>query len=157
FLCCDVRGTVAVPANADIVDQDVGAAEARLSRRDNGCTGAGRGNVGFERGAADLHRRRLRTRAVAVDAEHTRALAGEHGSDGAAIADGLARGLTGADDDGPLAFQSHARRSGSSVWPSSSCTPNVFRNIAIWVYCAAVNTTSIHWRVLKCAVSAAHV
>ena len=66
---------------------------------------------------------------MAVDAHHVRAFAGEEHGHGAAIADGLARRLSGADDDGGLVCEAaghrYALRSGSTVWPSSTWMPNV--------------------------------
>ena len=44
-------------------------------------------------------------------------------------------------------------KSGSSVWPSSSWTPNVFSSIETWVYWPTANTTSMRCCSLKCFVS----
>src|SRR5204863_3470863 len=84
----------------------------------------------------------------AIDAQDLAALPGEEHGHGPAVADRFAGRLSGPhDDDGlavhPVAHGQNPFRSGSSVWPASSCTPKVFSIIETWVYWAAVKTTSM--------------
>ena len=149
-----VGGTVPAAAYADVVAENIDAAEPGLGGGHDGLAVGQLDHVGGQGpGLAALgrdHRRcLLGPGQVPIDAEDVGAFAGEQDRHGAAVADGLAGGLPSPDHHGGLALKTaghdqNAFRSGSRVWPASSCTPKLFRIIDTCVYWPQVNTTSMH-------------
>ena len=111
------RRVAAGDAHADVVVQDVDAAEAALRVRDGGGERRLFGDVGLERrafaGAAlpDHGRGLLGGGKPVVDREHLRAFLREAQHGGAAIAHALAGRLPGADDDGGFVLETHDEKS----------------------------------------------
>ena len=104
-----MRGAVAA-ADADIVDQDVEAAEAGVGLLHDPRAVSGPGDVGADRMRCPALLRHqggglLGPLGQAIDAEHLRTLAREEQRHGAAVADGLPRRLAGADHHRGLAFE----------------------------------------------------
>ena len=92
-----------------------------------------------------------------VHRHHPSALPREEQGGGAPIADGVAGGLTGTHDEGDLALEPAAHRSGRPAVPASSCTPSVFNAIDTMWYWPTVKIRSSSCWVSKCLASAAHV
>lgn len=127
--------------------QDVDAAPARLRRRDGSREGRFAGDVGLEGDAFALGepRRLLRRCEIAIDGQHPRAFLDEAQDGRTAVADPLARALTGTDDERGLVEQARREARGHGAckrtpiaviaWPRrmNRAAPGAFDEIGTYV------------------------
>jgi hypothetical protein len=107
------RRVAAGDTHADVVMKDVDTAPAPACGLDHSCQRLLIGDVGFECDAVSARLSRHRDRflgggKIVVDRQHLGAFLREPQNSGAAIAQTLARRLTGADHDGDFVLKTHA-------------------------------------------------
>ena len=143
----DLLGSIVAESDADVVVQDVDpppllagslddAAELRL---DGGVRSQRECRPAF---AFDHPDGLLRRRAIAIDRDDPRTFTREQERHRAAVAEGVAGGLPGADHERHLARKAPTHDSGNPGNRSSSCTPSVFSTIETRLYCPTVKTRS---------------